>query len=97
MDLPVEQFPALIAIEIGRHAFIQRIPGIDVFHDKVEALGRLDAAHREIRKATGFGDWPLFTAEQIHGNRIALVDRAVVSAVHNGDQFLSAASTFGKI
>ncbi len=48
MDLPVEQFPALNAIEIGRHAFIQRIPGIDVSHDKAEVLERLDAAHREI-------------------------------------------------
>jgi copper oxidase (laccase) domain-containing protein len=84
MDLPVEQFPALNAIEIGRHAFIQRIPGIDVSHDKAEVLERLDAAHREIRKATGFGDWPLFTAEQIHGNNIALVDRAVGSAVLSG-------------
>jgi copper oxidase (laccase) domain-containing protein len=84
MDLPVEQFPALNAIEIGRHAFIQRIPGINVSHDKAEVLERLDAAHREIRNATGFGDWPLFTAEQIHGSNIALVDRAVVSAVLSG-------------
>ena len=37
-------------------------------------LERLDAAHREIRNATGFGDWPLFTAEQIHGNEIAVID-----------------------
>ena len=50
----------------------QRIPGIDVSHDKAEVLERLDAAHREIRNATGFGDWPLFTAEQIHGNKIAM-------------------------
>ena len=84
MDLPFEQFPALNGIESGRHAFIQRIPDIDVSHDKAEALERLDAAHREIRDATGFGDWPLFTAEQVHGNNIALVDRAVVSAVLSG-------------
>ena len=74
MHLPFEQFPALSAIEICRHAFIQRIPGIDVSHDKAEVLERLDAAHREIRNATGFGDWPLFTAEQIHGNEIAVID-----------------------
>jgi hypothetical protein len=84
MDLPFDQFPALNAIEISRHAFIQRIPGIDVSHDKAEVLERLDAAHREIRDANGFGDWPLFTAEQVHGNNIALVDRAVVSAVLSG-------------
>ena len=74
MDLPFEQFPALSAIKICRHVFVQRIPGIDVSHDKAEVLERLDAAHREIRNATGFGDWPLFTAEQIHGNNIAVID-----------------------
>ena len=75
MVLPFEQFPALSAIGICRHVFIQRIPGIDVSHDKAEVLNRLDAAHREIRKETGFGNWPLFTAEQIHGNEIALIDK----------------------
>jgi len=96
MDLPFEQFPALSAIGICRHVFIQRIPGIDVSHDKAEVLERLDAAHREIRKETGFGDsdeiastrrsrcWPLFTAEQVHGNEIAVVERAVASAVLSG-------------
>ena len=74
MDLPFEQFPALSAIGICRHVFIQRIPGIDVSHDKAEILKRLNAAHQEIRNATGFGGWPLFTAEQIHGSNIAVID-----------------------
>ncbi|HYY35250.1 MAG TPA: polyphenol oxidase family protein [Candidatus Binatia bacterium] len=74
MRLPFEQFPALSAIKICRHAFTQRIPGIDVSHDKAEVLKRLDAAHRGIRDAIGIGDWPLFTAQQIHGNKIAIVD-----------------------
>jgi copper oxidase (laccase) domain-containing protein len=74
MQLPFEQFPALSAIGICRHIFTQRIPGIDVSHDKDEVLNRLDAAHREIRNAIGVGDWPLFTAQQIHGNNIAVVD-----------------------
>ena len=96
MDLPFDQFPALSAIGICRHVFIQRIPGIDVSHDKAEVLERLDAAHREIRKETGFGDsdeiastrrsrcWPLFTAEQVHGNEMAVIERAVASAVLSG-------------
>jgi YfiH family protein len=84
MHLPFEQFPALSAIKMCRHVFAQRIPGIDVSHDKAEVLVRLDAAHREIRNATGFVDWPLFTAEQIHGNKIAVVERAVASAVLSG-------------
>jgi YfiH family protein len=74
MQLPFEQFPALGAIGICRHVFTQRIPGIDVSHDKAEVLNRLEAAHREIRNAIGVGDWPLFTAQQIHGNKIAVVD-----------------------
>jgi len=72
--LPFEQFPALGAIAMCRHVFTQRIPGIDVSHDKAEVLKRLDAAHREIRRAIGVSDWPLLTAEQIHANKIALVD-----------------------
>ena len=75
MHLLFEQFPALSAIGICRHVFIQRIPGIDVSHDKGEVLERLDAAHREICNAIGIGDWPLFTAEQVHGSKIAVVDK----------------------
>jgi copper oxidase (laccase) domain-containing protein len=86
MHLPFEQFSALSAIGICRHVFIQRIPGIDVSHDKTEVLERLEAAHREIRNAIGMGDsdeiastrpsrcWPLFTAQQVHGNKIAVID-----------------------
>jgi copper oxidase (laccase) domain-containing protein len=73
-QLPFQQFPALSAIGNRRHAFTQRIPGIDVSHDKREVLKRLDAAHREIRNAIGIGDWPLFTAQQIHGNKVAVID-----------------------
>src|SRR6266702_3578496 len=72
MELPFEQFPALSAIGSCRHVFTHRIPDIDVSHDKAEVLKRLDAAHHEIRNAIGVGDWPLFTAEQIHGNKIAV-------------------------
>ena len=73
MELPFEQFPALSAIGICRHIFIQRIPGIDVSHDKADVLERLDAAHQEVRNAIGIGDSPLFTAEQVHGNKIAVI------------------------
>jgi polyphenol oxidase len=74
MQFPFEQFAALSAIGICRHVFTRRIPDIDVSHEKGEVLKRLDTAHREIRRAIGAGDWPLFTAQQIHGNKIAVVD-----------------------
>jgi copper oxidase (laccase) domain-containing protein len=74
MQLSFEQFPALSAIEICRHVFTQRVPGIDVSHDKPEVLKRLDAVHTETRNAIRIGDWPLLTAQQIHGNKIAIAD-----------------------
>ena len=74
MDLAFEQFPALNAISICRHVFTRRNPGIDVSHDKAKVLNRLEAGHREIRGAIGIGDWPLFTAQQVHGNKISVVD-----------------------
>ena len=74
MHLPFEQFPALSALKVCRHVFVQRIPSIDVSHDKAEVLERLDAAHREIRNATGFGEWPLFNAQQVHGDKIEVLD-----------------------
>ena len=73
MQLSFERFPALSAVGICRHLFTQRIPGVDVSTDKAEVLKRLEAAHRGIRNAIGVGNWPLFTAQQVHGNKIAVV------------------------
>ena len=74
---PVEFFPALTATSVCRHAFIERVRGIDVSHDKAEALKRLDVVHREARHEIGMADWPLLTAQQIHGDKIATVDQTV--------------------
>jgi copper oxidase (laccase) domain-containing protein len=82
MQLPFEEFPALSAIGTCRHVFAQRIPGIDVSRDKAEVLKRLGAAHREIRNAIGIGDWPLLTAQQIHGSKVAIIDTPVESDKH---------------
>lgn len=77
MRAPVEFFPALTATSVCRHAFIKRVRGIDVSHDKTEALKRLDVVHREARLEIGMADWPLLTAQQIHGDKIATVDQPV--------------------
>ena len=42
--------------------------------DKIEALARLDSVHREIRGEQGLGSAPFITAQQVHGNRIGVVD-----------------------
>ena len=72
--LPVEQFAALVRLDGIVHCFTQRVPGIDVGADKAEALRRLDAAHHEVRAAYRLAEIPLATAEQVHGNRVAVID-----------------------
>lgn len=81
-SFPVEHFPALDAIAQCRSAFVRRIPGIDVAHEKAEGLRRLEAIHREVRIALGLGDWSLLTAEQVHGNGITVIDRSATAAQH---------------
>jgi len=70
----IEQFAALKAIGVCRHAFIRRIPGINVEAEKPEVLSRLDAAHAEARRKVGFGDFSFATAEQVHGAQLAIID-----------------------
>lgn len=74
--LPIEHFPALDDTGVCLSGFVRRIPGIDVSHEKAEVLRRLDQAHRGARESLGVGDWPLVTAEQVHGNRVEIVDLA---------------------
>jgi copper oxidase (laccase) domain-containing protein len=45
-------------------------------------LRRLESEHREICNAIGIGDWPLLTAQQIHGNKVAIIDTPVESDKH---------------
>jgi copper oxidase (laccase) domain-containing protein len=73
----IELFPALKVVKNVRHGFVERIPGIDVSHEKGEVLKRLEAVHRNARRELGMADWPLLTAQQVHGNKIAVVDRSM--------------------
>jgi len=75
--LPVEHFPALSAVAGLLHGFTLRVPGLEMSHDKAEALARLDGVHRTIRNAHGAGALPFVTAEQIHENQIGVVGSAV--------------------
>jgi copper oxidase (laccase) domain-containing protein len=77
-QLPAEQFPALSALPNVVHGFTLRVPGIEMSLDKTEALARLDGIHREIRKQQGLGSAPFLTAQQVHGNHVAVVDGATI-------------------
>lgn len=75
-QLLVERFPALSALPNVVHGFTLRVPGIEVSHDKMEALACLDGVHREIRREHGLDRAPFITAQQVHGERIGVVDEA---------------------
>ena len=73
-SLPVEHFPALSALPEIIHGFTLRVPGVEMSHDKVEALARLDSVHRTTRAEHGLSAMPFITAQQVHGNEIAVVN-----------------------
>ncbi len=73
-QLPAEQFPALSALPQLGHGFTQRVPGVEMSHDKVEALARLDGVHRRICDENGLAGMPFITAQQIHGKEIGAID-----------------------
>lgn len=74
-QLLAEEFPALSTLPDLAHGFTLRVPSIEVSRDKMEALARLDGVHRGIRGAHGLGGAPFITAQQVHGERIGVVDK----------------------
>ncbi len=70
----VESFRALSGIEGLRHAFVQRVPGVDVAVERDEAMRRLKPEHDELLSGMGVDVSRLWTAEQVHGSLIASCD-----------------------
>jgi copper oxidase (laccase) domain-containing protein len=77
IDEIIERVPPLETIATCRAGFIKRVPGIDVTTDKAQTLELLEEVHRAARSRIGFEDWPVVTAEQVHGDRIAVIDRPI--------------------
>ena len=72
MSLPIEGFPALRTLPC-RHGFVGRVAGVDVNVDRADALARLDEVHRQARREIGLGTTEFVTAEQVHGNAVAVL------------------------
>jgi len=87
-----ETFPALAAAPV-RHAFIGRVPGVEVQVDRAEALARLDAHHRTEREALGLGGHFFALGEQTHGCEVAVVDARTPSPVPTVDGLITADPT----
>ena len=64
---------SLDAIPGIKAGFIGRIPDVDVLLERDGAMARLAPHHRRILHSEGLGDFPLVTAEQVHGNRVSVV------------------------
>jgi len=82
---PVETFAALERLTGIRHAFLCRVPGLDVSTDREEALARLSTCHARARRDLGFPEAPFGTARQVHGNHIAVLREPVTHAAAETD------------
>ena len=67
----IERFEALSALGCVLHAFTLRVEGVDVQSDRATALQALDSYHEKVRKE--FAPRQARLAEQIHGNKVAVV------------------------
>jgi len=72
-DVPVQRFPALEDLAIIQHGFTLRVPGLDVKTDRETALERIAGYHQTVLQ--GLGPRAFKTAQQIHSNGVAAVDR----------------------
>ena len=88
-SLPVETFPALSALPAVRHAFICRVPGVDVDADRAIALERLEQFHHRVLQELGFDGMSLATAEQVHGCEVAVVDETTRGPVASADGLIT--------
>jgi len=69
----LEEFPALERLGL-RAGFVGRVAGIELSTEKVSVLAQLDEVHRAARAGLGLAEARFATAQQVHGNKIALID-----------------------
>ena len=86
----VETFPALTEIAAIRHGFIGRIPGLDVKVERETALARLDEFHVAARERAGLAHRVFITADQVHGNEVAVVDAQSTGPIASADGLITA-------
>ena len=88
MSILVETFPSMGVGGQFHNAFIGRVAELDVTADRDIALARLVTFHEQARHDLGF-DGPLVTAEQVHGNGVAIVDATTRSPVAGVDALVA--------
>lgn len=87
---PVMTFPALQALQGFNHGFTLRHPDLDVAVDRAEVLRRLEGWHHQIlQEELGINPSQLATAQQVHGNRVTVVDSIPSQPVPESDGLIS--------
>lgn len=89
MLAPLDTFPELTATGAVEHAFLQRVPGLDVTVDRAEAMQRLEAIHRQTISAMGLSDRRIIAAEQVHGANVVQVDAKTATPVPAADSLVT--------
>ena len=89
MSILVETFPALTCSGICQNAFLGRVTGLDVALDRKAALQRLGVHHQKAYDDLGFDGMPLVTAEQVHGNGVAIVGEGTKCPVPKVDALIT--------
>ena len=89
MSILVETFPALTEGGFCRNAFIGRVKGLDVATDREAALKRLADYHRQALQDLELGAMPFLSAEQVHGNAVAIVGETTPSPVPGVDALIT--------
>jgi hypothetical protein len=75
-----------------RALFVGRIPGVDVRMERAEAMALLAPLHLQILEREGLGDFPLVTAEQVHGNDVSWIEAPMAAPVAGVDGLATSTS-----
>ena len=68
-----------------RAHFVGRVPGADVRLDRTEAMALLAPLHLQILEREGLANFPLVTAEQVHGNDVSWIESPTAALVAGVD------------
>jgi hypothetical protein len=85
-----ETFAALEEVGGVRHAFVGRVPGVEVRVERHLALQRLDEHHATARHHLGLAARNLVIGHQVHGREVAVVDAASAPLVPGVDGLITA-------
>lgn len=89
MSILVEIFPAVAIGGQYQNAFVGRVEDLDVATDRETALARLAEYHEQARNDLGFGHRTFITAEQVHGNGVAIVGETSRTPVEGVDALIT--------